>query len=146
MYIAPGLLDQRLRLYRREDAGADGFQRPVYVYTATRWGRLDVTADTSTVPMAPQAHVEERAAATAFLATDSPVSAFGVIRVGYGPALYYVRGIVQTRALQLQRVELEAIDPTRFAEFTLYEGESVLDGTHLVAVSGFSSGFNEGFA
>lgn len=147
MYVAPGLLDQRLRVYTREDAGADGFQRPVYVFAGEWWGRIDATADTQTVPLSPQAHVETRTAAVAYLADHIPITTTGILRVDNLPPLYFVRGIVKVRALRLQRVELEAIAPTAYAQFTLYEDEDVLDGVHVVApTNAFSVGFTEGFA
>ena len=147
MYVAPGLLDQRLRCYTRTDAGADGFTRPVYVYAGEFWGRIDATADRAQVPLSPQAHVEQRTDAVAFVAQDVPVDAFGILRVDNLPPLYFVRGIVQIRAVRLQRVSLEAIDPTAYADFTLFEDADVLDGVHLVSpTNAFSTGFSEGFA
>lgn len=147
MYLAPGLLDQRLRVYDREDAGADGFQRPVYVYAGEFWGRIDATGDLQTVPLAPQAHVENRTTAVAFFADHVPVTTTGIVRVDNLPPLYFVRGIVKVRQLRLLRVDLEAIAPTEYAQFTLYEDEDVLDGVHVVApTNAFSVGFSEGFA
>jgi hypothetical protein len=153
MYVAPGLLDQRLRLYTREDGGADGFQRPVYVYAGEFWGRIDATADTQTVPLAPQGHVEGRTSAVAFLNEAAPVDGFGLLRVDSDGPLYFVRGIVKVRQLRLLRVDLEAIDPTAYGEFMVYEDADVLDGIHLVnpmngipTTSAFSDGFSEGFA
>jgi hypothetical protein len=147
MYVAPGLLDQRLRLYTREDAGADGFQRPVYVYAGEFWGRIDETASNQNVSMSPQAHVEARSDAVAFLSEEAPVDAFGILRVDNLSPIYWVRGIVKNRAVRLQRVTLQAINPTDFAQLTVYESDDVLDGVHLVApTNAFSTGFSEGFA
>lgn len=134
MYIAPGTLDQRLRFYSRTDAGADGFQRPVYGFTVERWGRLDDTSERSTVPLSPQAHVEHRTDAVATIAADVPVDLNGIVKVG--ALLYFVRGVVKIRQLRCQRVSLERIDPTAYAMFELYEGEDVLDGLHLVDPAG----------
>lgn len=129
--ITPGLLDRRLTFYERQDGGADGFQRPVYVKTGEYWGRIDDTADQQTIPLSPQAHVESRTAAVATVADYVEVSKFGVVRIDAGP-LYYVRGVFVQRALRCQRITLEAIDPTQVATFALYEGLEVQDGTHLV--------------
>jgi hypothetical protein len=149
MYVAPGTLDQRLRFYRRDEAGADGFSRPVYQFTSERWGRVDAVSDRATVPLAPQAHVEHRTDAVATIAEDVIVDPNGVVIVN--AALYFVRGVVRIRQLRCQRVTLEAIDPTSYATFELFEDEDVLDGLHLVVPavafsSGFSSGFSQGFA
>lgn len=147
MYVAPGLLDQRLRLYARNDVGGDGFQRPVYEYVGEYWGRIDATADLQTVPLAPQGHVEARTTAVAFLAEGTPVTAFGIVRNDNLDPLYFVRGIVHVRQLRLLRVDLEAIDPTASATFTIFDEDDVLDGVHLVSpTNSFSTGFSEGFA
>ena len=127
----PGLLDRRLSFYERQDAGADGFQRPVYVKTGTYWGRIDDTADQQTVPLAPQAHIESRTTAAATVADYVPVPKFGVVRIGEG-TLYYIRGVYQQRAIRCNRIALEAIDPTDLATFDIYEDVEVTDGTHLV--------------
>ena len=129
--ITPGLLDRRLTFYERQDGGADGFQRPVYVKTGEYWGRIDDTADQQTIPLAPQAHIESRTTAVATVADYVVVSKFGLIRIDTGP-LYYVRGVFLQRALRCQRVALEAIDPNESATFAVFEDVEVLDGTHLV--------------
>jgi len=131
MTVMPGLLDRRLSFYERQDGGADGFQRPVYVKTGDFWGRIDDTADQQTVPMAPQAHMESRTTATATVADYVDVSKFGIVRIGDGP-LYYVRGVFVQRAIRCQKIALEAVDPTQCATFVLYENVEVFDGTHLV--------------
>jgi hypothetical protein len=131
MTVMPGLLDRRISIYERQDAGADGFQRPVYVKTLERWGRIDDTADSQTVPLAPQAHMESRTTAMATLADYVEVPKFGLLRENDGP-LYYVRGTFVQRALRCQKVTLEAIDPTQAASFAVFEDVEVLDGTHLI--------------
>jgi hypothetical protein len=130
MYLAPGTLDQRLRFYRRRDAGADGFSRPVYEFTLERWGRVDAVSDRATVPLAPQAHVEHRTDAVATIAEGIAVDPNGLVKLGAD--LYFVRGVVRIRQLRCQRITLEAIDPTAYAMFQLHEGADVLDGLHLV--------------
>ena len=131
MTVAPGLLDRRVAIYERQDGGANGFQRPVYVKTGTWWGRIDDTADAQDVPLSPQAHMESRTNAAATVADYVPVSKFGVIRIDDGP-LYYVRGVFVQRALRCQRLTLEAVDPTDVASFDVFEDVEVQDGTHLV--------------
>lgn len=142
MTKAPGLLDQRLRFYAYRNSGSDGFVRPVYDFTVERWGRVDVTADNQTVPMAPQAHVEYRETTVATVADYVAVPRNGILK--HDGVLYWVRGVYEVRQLRCQRVTLEAIDPTAYATFTLREGNSTLDGVHLVDRS-YSDGFSRGF-
>lgn len=142
MTVAPGLLDRRLIVYAQEDGGADGFARPVYVRTGEWWGRLDDTADTETVPLSPQNHVEYRTAASATVADYVPVPRFGVIRESGGETLYAIRGVIQLRALRCQRITLEAIQPTDYGLYDLYDDTEVLDGVHLITgPTAFSSAF-----
>ena len=131
MTVAPGLLDRRLTLYERRDGGANGFGRPVYVKTGEWWGRLDDTADAQEIPLAPQGHVESRTAGVATVADYVDVPKFGVLREGDGP-LYLIRGVYLQRALRCQRITLEAIDPTEFSTFDVFEDVDVRDGYHLV--------------
>lgn len=131
MTVAPGLLDRRLVFYEQQDGGADGFVRPVYVRTGEWWGRLDATADAEQVPLSPQAHVEGRTSATATVADYVPVPRFGVVREDSLGTLYAIRGIVALRALRCQRVTLEAVSPTEFSQYNLYDDTEVLDGVHL---------------
>jgi hypothetical protein len=136
MTLAPGLLDRRVVFYVPQDGGADGFVRTIYVKTGEWWGRIDQTADVEAVPLAPQAHLEGRVAATATVADYVPVPRGGLMREAGGHALYHVRGIVTLRAMRSQRVTLEAIEPTAFGEYDLYDDVEVLDGAHLVTVNG----------
>jgi hypothetical protein len=135
MTLAPGLLNQRLTFYTREDGGADGFQRPVYVRTGEYWGRLDATADAFTIPPSPAAHLEMQTTAVATVMDSVPVPTFGLVRIGEaggsGP-LYFLRGTVLKRQLRCQQLTLDAVDPTQAASFTVYEGVEVQDGVHLV--------------
>lgn len=131
MTVAPGLLNQRVTFYARQDGGADGFARPVYVKTGTYWGRLDDTADAVTIPGAPSAHMESRTSAVATVMDSVPVPTYGIARIGDGP-LYYIRGVYLKRVLRCQKLTLEAVDPTAVATFDVFEGVEVQDGTHLV--------------
>jgi hypothetical protein len=174
MYIAPGTADQRLRFYRRTETHLDGMSRPVYQFTAERWGRVDDTSQRASVSMSPQAHLEHRTDAVATIADNIAVDPNGLVK--WGDALYFVRGVITVRQLRCQQLTLEAISPSEYAVFDLYDGEDVLDGLHLVdgpqaqtfllledgsyvlqesgwriklelgAYNGFSSGFSSGFS
>lgn len=145
--IAPGLLDRRVTFYERQEAGAYGFARPVYVQTATYWGRIDDLSNTQTVAGSPQAHVDQRITARATVADYVPVPTNGYARIGNAGDLYAVRGVIALRALRCKRVDLERIDPTASASFVGFEGLPVSDGVHLLKTpNGFSTGFSDGYA
>lgn len=147
MYIAPGLLDQRISFYQRQEAGADGFIRPVYVRTGVYWGRLDIIADQQNVAGSPQAHIDSRASAIATVGNYVSVDKFGVVRVEGDDALYHVRGVYPVRQLQAQQITLDQLTPEESAAFVGYEPVEVLDGYHYgVAQNGFSTGFDTGFS
>lgn len=147
MYIAPGLLDTRLTLYRKEDNGGDGFARTIYVKTGVYWGRLDASFQRQDVGLSPMAHVEARTTCSAMIGADIPVDPYGLVTQEGNETLYYVRGVITLRQLQGQRIDLEAIDPSSYDTFTLYDPAEVTDGEHLLlgAVS-FSTAFDEAFA
>jgi hypothetical protein len=136
MTLAPGLLDRRVVFYAPQDGGADGFVRTVYVRTGEWWGRIDQTADAEQVPLSPQGHIEGRVAAAATVADYVPVPRGGVMREAGGETLYHVRGIVALRALRSQRVTLEAVEPTAYGEYDVYDDVEVLDGVHLLSSNG----------
>lgn len=132
MSVAPGLLDRRLWLYERREAGADGFARPVYFYTGQYWGRIDAVSDQQTVPLAPQSHVEYRTRARGTVADYVNIPLDGVIRIdGAGPG-YWVRGVVLQRAIRAKRIDLEAIEPEAGVTFAMFEQVEVSDGVHYV--------------
>lgn len=146
MYIAPGLLDRRLTFYRRDEEGGDGFVRPVYVETGTYWGRIDATAQRQNVAFAPQSHIDVRTTWTATIADYVAVDPNGIVRESGSDTLYYVRGVITMRQVYGQRIDLESIDPSEYATFTLYDAAEVVDGVHLInAASAFTTGFNEGY-
>jgi hypothetical protein len=145
MYIAPGLLDQRLGFFSRGDDGADGFQRPVYTKTGVYWGRVDATANAFTVAGAPQAHTDSRTTAVATVADYVPVDPYGIVKLEGDDTLWFVRGVYAVRQMACQQVTLEAIDPTAYGQYILYDAADVADGVHLVATSAFTTGFDEGF-
>jgi hypothetical protein len=136
MTLAPGLLDRRVIFYAPQDGGADGFARTVYVRTGEWWGRIDQTADAEQVPLSPQGHIEGRVAAAATVADYVPVPRGGVMREATGDTLYHVRGVVALRAMRSQRVTLEAIEPTAYSEYDIYDDVEVLDGLHLLTTNG----------
>lgn len=147
MYVAPGLLDQRLTFYERQEGGADGFTRPVYVQTGVYWGRLDVTADQQIIGSAPQTQIENRADAIATVALYVEVDPYGIVRIEGDQSLYHVRGVVQVRQTQAQQITLDRLTPEESAAFVAYEPTEVLDGYHYgVAENGFSTGFDTGFS
>lgn len=146
MYIAPGLLDTRLTFYRRAEDGGDGFARSIYVKTGTFWGRLDTASQTQSVGQSPMAHLDARSTATAMVADYVEVDPFGLVRQEGDDALYYIRGVVAARLLQGQRIDLEAINPTAYGDFTLYDPPEVADGEHLLrGATAFSTAFDEAF-
>lgn len=132
MTVAVGLMDRRIVFYRPEDGGADGFARTVYVRDGEWWGRIDDTADVEQVPLSPQAHVEGRISGVATVADYASVPRGGLARVAGSDTLYHVRGIVAKRAVRAQFVTLEAIEPTAYGEYDIYDALDVLDGLHLV--------------
>lgn len=145
MYIAPGLLDQRLGFYTRSNDGADGFQRSVYNKTGVYWGRVDATSNAFTVAGAPQAHIDNRTTAVATVADYVAVDPYGIVKLEGEETLWFVRGVYPVRQMACQQVSLEAVDPTAYGEFIFYDPTDVSDGVHLVATSAFTTGFDEGF-
>ena len=146
MTMVAGRLDQRVSLWAREDAGADGFMRPVYVYQGTYWGRIDATSDGQNVGTDPQSHISYRTTARATVADYVPVLLAGLVRLEGDEAVYWVRGVVPQRQLRSQRLDLEAVAPTDAVEFAGFEALPTLDGVHLVTADEFSSAFDEAFA
>jgi len=146
MTMVAGRLDQRVSLWAREDAGADGFMRPVYAYQGTYWGRIDATSDGQNVGTDPQMHISYRTTARATVADYVPVPLAGLVRLEGDETVYWVRGVVPQRQLRSQRLDLEAVAPTDAVEFAGFEGLPTLDGVHLVTTDEFSSAFDEAFA
>lgn len=132
MTMAPGLLDQRLRFYERHDNGADGFMRPVYVFTGEYWGRVDVMSANQTVATSPQAHIDTAYEMKASVYDYVPVDPSGVVRVVGSTGLNYVRGVYIARATRTKEIRLEEIGPEEYETFIVYEDTEVLDGVHIV--------------
>jgi hypothetical protein len=147
MYVAPGLLDQRLTFYERQNSGADGFVRPVYVQTGVYWGRVDAMSSAFTVAGSPQAHIDARTTLTATVAEYVAVDPFGIIKVENDAKLYHVRGVYAMRQMSGQQIALEQLTPEESAAFVTYEPAEVLDGYHYgKLINGFSTGFDTGYA
>lgn len=144
--MVAGRLDQRLSFWAREDGGADGFVRPVYVYQGTYWGRVDVTGASENIGNEPQSHVSYRSAARGTVADYVAVPLNGIVRIEDDTAVYWVRGVVRLRQLRAQRLDLQVVTPTEVVEFAGFEGLSTLDGVHLLTTDEFSSAFNEAFS
>lgn len=146
MYVAPGLLDTRLTFYRRDQNGGDGFARSVYVKTGTYWGRLDATAQRQNIGGAPMSHSDIRTTVAATVGDYVEVDTFGLVKQEGDETLYYIRGVVAMRQLQGQRIDLEAIDPSSYNTFTIYDPAEVTDGEHLLlGATAFSTAFDEAF-
>jgi hypothetical protein len=146
MYIAPGLLDRRLAFYRREENGGDGFARPIYVKTGIYWGRIDASLQRQDIPLSPTAHIEARTSLTAMVAEYVTVDPYGLVKQEGDETLYYIRGVIALRQLQAQRIDLEAVDPSSYNTFTIYDPAEVTDGEHLLlGATAFSTAFDEAF-
>lgn len=126
----PDLLDQRIRVYELQNAGADGFERPVYAYLFTLWGRFDFYSDQQQVAVAPMQHTEYVEGIKASFSYRAAIPRNGILRRGEDIA--FIRGIVKHRATWRLDVVCERVNVERFAEFQVYEGDAVIDGIHLV--------------
>lgn len=126
---AIGLRDQRVKVYELTDQGSDGFARPVYKWLYTRWGRLDDTA--AAVRIAQQKLQLEIEAVCEFSSeTECPVNGILVDELTGLP--WMVRGIYGVRLLGRTVVGLDRITEEQYKTFVIYEGDSTLDGKHLV--------------
>jgi hypothetical protein len=146
MTMVAGRLDQRVSFWAREDAGADGFVRPVFVYMGTYWGRIDHTAQTQNVGTEPQAEINYRSPARATVADYVDVPLNGLLKLEGDPTAYWVRGVITQRQLRSQRIDLEVMTPLETIEFVEFEGLPITDGVHLVTTAEFSTAFDEAFA
>ena len=128
MSNAVGLRDQRLRLYTMSEQGADGLARAVYTFLYERWGRLD---ESSAAVRAAQAKLQLKldAAVEFDYSVDVPVN--GVLKSPDG-TMWWIRGINSTRQLRRVLVGVERVTEELAATFQVVEGDSVLDGAHMV--------------
>jgi len=128
MSNAPGLRDQRIRLYAPADRGSDGYVHKVYVFDAERWGRLD---ESRTATSLMQERLQTRVDAVVQFADEVEVPINGVV-IDVGPArAWWVRGIYGVRKLRRVIVALERISDERFRALTMYDSPPA-DGTHVV--------------
>lgn len=125
---AVGLRDQMLRLYTRTNQGVRGNVRPVFTFAASWWGRIDTM--TSNVRTA-QDKTQLRYDAQAQFADECVVPSQGILKDESG-TIWWLRGITAIRATRTILVGLDRIDEELRKTFVLTEGDSVLDGVHLV--------------
>lgn len=128
MSNAVGLRDQRLRIYAASDVGMDGITRTVYTYTRTWWARLD---ESSATVRAMAVQLAMQLDAVAQFADEAVVPVASVLKDPSG-TMWWVRGINPIRATRRINVGLERVSMEQVATFVLYEGESTLDGVHLI--------------
>lgn len=130
MTNAPGLRDQRLKLYRRENKGTDGFTSPVFVLDVTRWGRVD---DSTAIVRMVGERLQLKIDAVAEFADEVDVPRDGLVIDETDTSIaWWVRGIITLRQLRRVRAGLERIASEVFSTFTLHDSAGSLDGTHIV--------------
>lgn len=129
MSNATGLRDTPIRLYERTNSGTDGFVRAVFSFTAWWWGRLD---ESSAGVRAAQEKVQQKLDAVATFSDEAIVPLAGIAKDDTTGLYWWIRGINPVRQTRSQIVGLERITEEQVATFTIYEGDSVLDGVHVV--------------
>lgn len=122
------LRDQLIRCYEKTDNGRDGFVRPVWRYTASWWGRIDETVSQTRVIQGAQTVKED---ARAVFADEATIPVNGVILDPDG-VLWWVRGQSLARLTRSISVTLDRVSSDQYKQFVTAEGESILDGVHLV--------------
>jgi hypothetical protein len=91
-------------------------------------------------------HSDIRTTLAATVGDYVEVDTFGLVKQEGDETLYYIRGVVAMRQLQGQRIDLEAIDPSSYNTFTIYDPAEVTDGEHLLlGATAFSTAFDEAF-
>lgn len=128
MSNATGLRDQMLRLYTRTNQGRRGVVRDTFVFANQWWGRIDTL--TSSVRNA-QDKAQLRYDAQAQFADECVVPAQGILKDESG-TIWWLRGVTAVRANRTMLVGLDRIDEELSKTFVLIEGDSTLDGVHLV--------------
>lgn len=126
----PGMLDERVRWYRRTGTVINGFPRPALAFDFECWGRVDMDNAAQTVPLSPQAHMEVRGNASCTVDQYITVPQGGVC-VANGQ-LYWHRGDWVVRAQGVRKVMLERITPEEVTTVSLVEDASTLGGIQLV--------------
>lgn len=126
----PGLRDQRIRLYAREDHGADGFPRPLYVFVGEWWGRLDVGSSNTRIGSSPQSAFEDQDTARLTLAYYAEVPSDGIALVG--ETAFMIRGTVRDRLTWRTTVTVDRVATDRVARYTTYDAVGDSAEYHLV--------------
>lgn len=126
---ATGLRDQRVSLYTRTGQGTDGRVRSVYLFSATRWGRLD---DSAAAVRVAQDRLQMKVDAVCEFADEVTVPCPGLLKETVSGQSWWVRGVYGVRQLRRVIVGLDRISVDQFATFQVYEAADVADGTHLV--------------
>ena len=125
---ASGLRDQRIRVYARSDQGSNGLVRAVFRFTGEWWARLDEITATS---RGSEDHVQAKFDAQAQFSDEAVLAVNGILKDEDG-FFWWIRGINAVRATNTTVVGCDRVNDDESKTFTLYEGESVLDGVHLV--------------
>ena len=126
---APGLRDQRVRLYAPVDRGSDGYVHGAYVFECERWSRLDETRAATSLM---QERLQTRVDAIAEFADEVTIPINGVLVNAADRRAWWVRGITTARQTRRVLVGLERISDERFKELDVYDAPSPLDGTHVI--------------
>lgn len=126
---ATGLRDQRVMVYPRTEQGRDGRVRSVFRHDVTRWGRLD---DSAAAVRFAQDRLQMRLDAICEFADEVSVPCPGILKEEQNGTCWWVRGTYSVRQLRRIVVGLERITVEQFATFDVFEGDTTLDGTHLV--------------
>lgn len=116
---APGLRDQRVRVYAPVNTFVDGYQSTRYSFVGEYWSRVDAVTSRENAAGDPQQHLDFRTEAVATFDSYARVPSNGLARCG--ALLYFIRGIVFSRQLNAQTVALELLSTDRFKDFVLEE-------------------------
>lgn len=125
---AVGLRDQMLRLYARINRGTRGNVIPTFTFNAQWWGRIDTTISRVRTASEKQQVTYD---AQAQFADECTVPPQGILKDETG-TIWWLRGVVAVRATRTILVGLDRIDEELSKTFVLIEGDSLLDGVHLV--------------
>jgi len=126
---APGLRDQRIRLYAPVDRGSDGYVRQSFVLEGERWGRLD---ESRTATSLMQERLQTRVDALLEFADEVTVPINGVVMDMADKRAWWIRGIYGVRKLRRVIVALERISDEHFRTLSVYDSPSSLDGVHVI--------------
>lgn len=116
---APGLRDQRVRVYRPVVTNVDGFLSTSYWFVGEYWSRIQIATSRESVAGDPQQHLDFRTEASALFDSYAVVPQNGLVR--WRDEVYFVRGVVLQRAVEAKTASLELISTDRFRSFVLVE-------------------------